>query len=444
MTAARSGTDRAVRKVLLFSYHFPPIGGAGTQRPARFARYLPDSGWNVHVLTSPGTAEGRWTPRDDSLEAEVPPETMVTRVDGEPPPGSVRQERLERWLRVPTPWQRWWSKAAVEAGGSARDVSAIWTIMPPYESAKPSMDLARRLGVPWVADLGDPWALDEMTIYPSGLHRLAALREMRMALRSAGAIVMSTPEAALRARAAFPEICDRPVVAIPNGYDASDFDSPAPASTDGVFRIVHAGYLHTELGLDQHRGARLQSVLGGHVPGVNVLTRSHFYLVEAVERMLAETPGLAARLEMVFAGVLSDVDKAVARRLSVSRLPGYLPHSESVALIRSADMLFLPMQMLPDKMRATTVPGKTYEYLASGRPILAAVPEGDARDLVIASRTGLVCEPDDVAGMIAIISEQMSRDRTANVRTDVSRFEYRQLTRRVAAVLDEIVPGRPG
>ena len=43
-------------------------------------------------------------------------------------------------------------------------------------------------------------------------------------------------------------------------------------------------------------------------------------------------------------------------------------------------MLFLPMQELPRGHRGRMVPCKGYEYLASGRPILAALPEGDGRD----------------------------------------------------------------
>jgi glycosyltransferase involved in cell wall biosynthesis len=429
-------------KVLLFSYHFPPIGGAGTQRPARFARYLPESGWSVHVLTSPGTAEGRWTPRDQTLEAEVPPDTPLTRVVGEPPSAGLQEERLERWLGVPTRWQRWWYTAAVEAGVAIRDVSAIWTIMPPYESAQPSIELARRLGVPWIADLGDPWALDEMTIYPTGFHQALARRQMRAALKTAAAVVMSTPEAVTRVLKAFPELQGRPVLAISNGFDASDFTGPDPQREDGRFRIVHTGYLHTELGFDQRRTAALRRVLGGHMPGVNVLTRSHYFLVEAVRRLLTRDPTVEDRLEVVFAGVLSDADRQLAGQLTVSKLPGYLAHTDAVALIRSADLLFLPMQKLPHRMRATIVPGKTYEYLASGRPILAAVPEGDARDLVTAATTGLVCEPDDVEAMVSIIRGQMSAGHAATARPDVSAYEYRQLARRVAALLDEVAAGR--
>jgi glycosyltransferase involved in cell wall biosynthesis len=101
------------------------------------------------------------------------------------------------------------------------------------------------------------------------------------------------------------------------------------------------------------------------------------------------------------------------------------------------------MHKLPPGTRATIVPGKTYEYLASGRPILAAVPEGDARDLVAASGRGLVCDPDDVDGIALIIREQLDAPpRATEVALDAQDFEYRRLARNVAAVLDQVTGGQ--
>src|SRR5207302_5191387 len=122
------------------------------------------------------------------------------------------------------------------------------------------------------------------------------------------------------------------------------------------------------------------------------------YLREAVDRLLERDPGLRGRLEVHFAGVLSETDRRLAARSPVSVLHGYLSHADSIALMRSADLLFLPMQNLPPGRRSSTVPGKTYEYLAAGRPILAAVPSGDAHD-ILKTVGHTVCAPDDVAAM---------------------------------------------
>ena len=76
--------------------------------------------------------------------------------------------------------------------------------MQPYQTAAAGAQLARDLRKPWVADLGDPWAFDEMIAYPTRLHRGFETRRMRALLGQADAVVMSTPEAVRRVREGVP------------------------------------------------------------------------------------------------------------------------------------------------------------------------------------------------------------------------------------------------
>jgi glycosyltransferase involved in cell wall biosynthesis len=402
------------------------------------------------VLTGPGRVGGRWTPGDATLEDEIPPEVEVIRVSGpEPETSHGARSRLDRLMRRESEWSRWWQRAIVDAGSRATDLDVIYTIMSPYASAEGCAALSRTLGVGWIADLGDPWALDEMMIYPTGIHRRLAISSMRRLLGSAAAIVMSTPEAARQVAEAFPELRDRPIVSIPNGYDAADFADGTVAPHDpGKFRIVHTGYLHTELGLQQQRGAGLRRLLGGATPGVEILTRSHVYLLKAVEQLVERDPSLADRLELHFAGVLSGVDRELAAASPQSVLHGYLSHADSIALMRSADLLFLPMQNLPPGRRSSTVPGKTYEYLATGRPILAAVPPSDTSDILQAVGH-TVCGPDDIDGIAAAIAAAIARSdagvASPELNWDVVRtFERRVIARQLAALLRTVVGGAAG
>ena len=213
---------------------------------------------------------------------------------------------------------------------------------------------------------------------------------------------------------------------------------------DGMLRVVHTGYLHTELGRGQNATSKLYKALGGGSPGVEILTRSHVFLLDAVNHLLETRPDIGRRIEVHLAGVTTQTDEEIARGCPVVRLHGYLPHAESVALLKSADLLFLPMQKLAQGLRAGNVPGKTYEYLASGRPILAAVPEGDARNLLERAGATYICEPDDVAAMEDILTARVlaldggdqppERDEAA-----VARYEWRNLAAQVAGVLDTIL-----
>jgi glycosyltransferase involved in cell wall biosynthesis len=436
--------DRS-RRLLFHSYHFPPIGGSGSQRPLRMARYLREHGWEPVVVTGGGATEDRWAPEDLTLAAEVPADLDVLRVPAAAEPGEPGRwrGRAERWLRLQGAWARWWVDGSVAlAAPAAQGTDLIYVWMQPYVSAEAGARLAALSGRRWVADLGDPWALDEMMAYPSALHRRLDERRMRRLLGTAAAIVMSTPEAVARLLARFPELGDRPVVAIPNGFDGTDFAGAPPARDDGRFRLVHTGYLHTELGRQYRETRRLRRLLRGSVPGLDILTRSHVFLVEAIDRLLREEPALAGVLELHLAGVLTAADREVAARCPVAQLHGFVTHARSVELMRGADMLFLPMQNLPPGTRATIVPGKTYEYLASGTPVLGAVPDGDARDILTAAGNARLARPDDVAGIAEALRAEIEHRRrgepkAAPDRDVVGRFEYRRLAAELAGVLDE-------
>ena len=428
-----------MKRVLVISYHFPPIGGAGAQRPAKLVRRLRQLGYESVVVTGPGPGDTRWTPRDDELNADLPPGTEVLRLHGPEPSSEGRVQRLLGH----DPWSDWWIDGTVDASRTAGPADLVYAWMGPFESAQAAATVARERGVPWVGDLGDPWALDEMAVYPSSLHRALELRRMRRSLARADAIVMSTEEAAAQVRAHVPELEGKPVLAIPNGFDADDFAAPLEPRTDGAFRIVHTGYLHTELGERTRRTASVRRVVGGATRGLDILPRSHVYLLQAVDRLLASDPALASTLEVHLAGVLSPLDRKVAERSPTVRLRGYLPHSETVTLMRTADLLFLPMHDLPRGVRARIVPGKTYEYLAAGPPILAAVPDGDARDLLAEAGNARVCRPSDVDGLAAAIAAELARFRAGAAvppaRADVvARYEYAVLARRLAALFESL------
>jgi hypothetical protein len=431
-----------MKTVAILAYHFPPLGGAGVQRSLKFARYLPDHGYRPLVITGPGRADGRWTPADQTLLEELP-DVRVVRVPGPEPasPGRWRG-RADRWLGTPSAWDRWWIEGAGDlVARHAREADVVLASMSPFQSAAAAR-AAAGAGRPWVADLRDPWALDEMTVYPSRAHRRAAVRRMGRDLASAAAIVPNTPDSARAIGAAFPHLAGRLAEAIPNGYDAADFAAPEPVRDGSRFRIVHAGYLHTGLGRSGRGPVR--RVLGGSIADVDILARSHVHLVAALERVAADAPDLAATIELHLAGVVSPADRdALGSAVAVCE-HGYLEHSRSVELMRSADLLFLPMHDVARGHRARIVPGKTYEYLASGRPILAAVPDGDARDLLSLAPQAHLCRPTDVAAMAETIRREAAAGRVGGPAPTVfdpellARYERRHLAGRLAAVLDSV------
>ncbi len=436
---------RPLLKALIVAFYFPPIGGVGVQRAVQLARHLPQFGVEPLVLTGPGHQEGQWTPDDPETMFKVVNVPVIRARGPVPTPGRMRIA-VARALGRQDEFIRWWIDSIVRAGQEqAKGVDVILGELGPYETAFGVEELSRALGVPWVADLQDPWALDEMWLYPSALHRHVDLARMRSTLLDAAAVVMNAPEAAVRLRSAFPELGSRRVVTITNGFDADDFEGPVSVRDDGRFRIVHTGSLHTDLGLRHRKTRRRRELLGGMpVPGVDFLARSHVYLLQAVDFVLRDDPALRNMIEVHLVGVATSADREAAAPYSFVRFHGHKSHADAIALLRTADLLFLPMQDLPSGRRAGLVPGKTYEYMASGTPILAAIPDGDARDFLRCVGTATLCRPADVECLAEALRTRIRcwREGASTPRPDpavIDRFESRRMTERMATLLVDVV-----
>ncbi|MEP4078161.1 glycosyltransferase [Haloferula sp.] len=423
-------------KVLYIAHYFPPIGGAGVQRSTKFLKHLPTFGIEPLVLTGTGSAKSRWTPKECVANKDLPDDLQVFRCGWEETPAQ-REEMLvaegERVIREHGP-------------------DLIFVTMSPFEDGLVAAELSRRFDIPWVADLRDPWALDEFQIHRTRWHRRGEQRLMSERLRTADRIIMNTPEAGRRFREAFPKLASKASISITNGWDADDFNGSFVERDDENFRIVHSGYLHTEHGQRQRNTALRNRILGRVIPGVETITRSHVFLMKALERWLSEDPEVAKNVRLQLAGVASDADRAVVEGSTASGLVeflDYVPHTESLNLIRTADLLFLPMHKVPEGMRSSIVPGKTYEYMATRRHVLAAVPQGDARDFLQSSGTATVCDPDDVGGMLdalksAYASWKAGADPASSWNAEaVDRFERRRLSESLAMLLHDAAGKEP-
>jgi hypothetical protein len=82
-------------------------------------------------------------------------------------------------------------------------------------------------------------------------------------------------------------------------------------------------------------------------------------------------------------------------------------------------------------------------------PILAAVPAGDARDLLELAGHASLCGPSDVGAMAAAVLAHVERgergEPTPSPRAGVlRRYERKALSRQLASLFDEVLGARAG
>src|SRR5262249_26028570 len=152
----------------------------------------------------------------------------------------------------------------------------------------------------------------------------------------------NTPDSTAALLEHAPELRGKTIATITNGFDPAEFTGPLPEKRGERFRIVHAGHSHTRRESTATRAGR--RVLRGAAPGLDTYTRSHAYRLEAVSELLPRRRELESRISVELVGALSADERAALPSWVDAR--GYLSHSETIAALRSADLLFLPMHNL--------------------------------------------------------------------------------------------------
>jgi glycosyltransferase involved in cell wall biosynthesis len=417
-------------RVLMIAHHFPPAGGSGSNRALAFARYLREYGWRPTVLT-PGA---EWAiNRDDRLGGEIPADVRVIRTRSwEPrhpplplqaaapsprgtPTGSMRSH-LGHVKRFPDAHLGWLPFALAAARRVSFDVA--YSSSGPFTSHLVGLALKRLTGRAWVAELRDGWYRWNRAIfpdYPAWRDRLERRLEAT-ALRSADRVVLVTDRMAAAFRCQYPDLPSEHFAVVSNGFDPAQFlTAGQPGPEFPGWNVVHAGALY--------------------------YGRSLANFLEAAARVAAADANFARAFSLTLIGTLDGSARAeLSQRATATRIQirGQLDHASTIEGMRSADALLLVANTTPGA--EATVPGKLFEYLAIGRPVLAvAPPDSSSADVLEQTGGGWLAPAGKPEAIASVLSQAFyERSRGADPR-EVARFDRRVLAGDVAGVFDQAV-----
>lgn len=429
------------KKFLLITYYWPPAGGAGVMRWAKMSKYIAQYGWEPIIYTP---ENGETGVHDDSLVKELPAELKVVRTPIWEPYDLYKQflgrkkseklysgfinenkkaslaQRISVFIRgnffIPDA-RKFWIKPSVRFLKKylrEHPVDAIVSTGPPHSMHLIAEKLHRVTGIPWVADFRDPWTnIDfyadlQLTKWADRTHH----RLEKKVLTNASRIVTVT----WRSRDEFEAICQRrDIEVIPNGFDHADFPSDRRQALDVAFTIVHIGSMNKDRN-----------------PEV-------FWL--AVQQALYESAELKENLRIKLVGPVDFSVRASVEKYGLQRFTEFVefvPHDEAVKLQQQAQINLLVINNSPNSR--TIIPGKLYEYLGSGRPILAVGPkDSDSAKVIDMTQGGVVHAYDDTDGLKKRILEYFDRYNQGKLSVDAhgtEKFTRKNLAGEYAKILD--------
>lgn len=381
-------------KVLIVTYYWPPFGTSGVQRWLKFVKYLPQFGYQPFVFTPENPSLDT---RDESLLADVPPEAEVIKLPIWEPYGLFQS--LQRWgggktIRsadyVASGKRSWLGRVAAFVRGNLfiPDARIFWikpsviflhdflksnaithviTTGPPHSMHLIGLKLKQKNpSLRWLADFRDPWSEWDL-LDTFSLTRWARQRHQRLerkVLQTADAVITIAPYHQKRLEA----LGGRRVHVITNGFDADDFAS-----------VIH------------ERTARFTL---RHIGVVDEL-RDPWPILEACRQLAQENEQFRQHVRVEFIGNVNSrfqqrVTEDAVLRAFTAFVP-HLPHREVVHRYGTTDVQLLILahsQIAPGNL-----PGKFFEYLASGNFILGVGPEeGDAAHILHEVGQGVVVE----------------------------------------------------
>lgn len=411
------------RKALLICYYFPPLGLGGVGRPLNLFRGLPKHGWDCDVLTvkpvtyrayEPELLEGLDLSRIHRSGSHDPQRLLYLLGIRKVQAAAISRGRKVSDRFFPDS-KVGWVRAAVRKGRSLcrqNRYDAIISTSPPISSHLIGRKLSAAFRLPWVADFRDFWtiykvekAFDEPHMVKRGQELLAKIRAEAAAVTT---VNLSIADYLGRGET------------ITNGYDVALAELWRQAPSGDRFTIGLLGHLHD---------TREISPLLGLLDRLRDTAPSQFEKTSVLQVGQVDEAWLRGLLE--------------ARELNVPlKIMGRQSRRDTIRLLSGAHMFFLG---LSEKEGPGFLPGRTFELIASGRPLLAYAPgESEVGRVVSGYDHGHCFTDQSLDQAVSFLKQHIRRFESGRYDVDplseyAQQFSSEALARKFAQVLDGLL-----
>lgn len=428
-----------MKKVLIITYYWPPSGGPGVQRVLKFAKYLPQFGWQPIILT---VKDGEYPAIDETLAKDIPPECIVYKTNSWEPtnlykkfagmkkdekiPVAVLSEKNISWKKKIANWIRLnlfipdakigWIPFAVRKGKKIikdHQPDVIFSSSPPPTVHLIAKKLAKWSSLKWVADFRDPWT--QIHYYKN--NRLNLFKTIDTIKEKK---VVNSADWLTTASKQFVELIGakkkQNTTVITNGFD--DIQPKFDKINNKKLSLVYVGGLNKNRYYKQFFTALCQLIEQG------ILSRKNFTL-------------------KFFGKVENSIQREIEKLLkhySVLDFNGYVPHQEAIREMYKGDVLLLLFENV--NHYGGHIPGKLFEYMVTGNYILGiGDKKGNAAEILSDIESGEIVSGD--ADFVDVIINLYNKWRNNKLKHDnlekILKYSRKELTENLVNVFNGLL-----
>ncbi len=431
-----------MKKVLIITYYWPPSGGIGVLRCLKFAKYLREFGWEPIIFTADNA---HYPSLDLTNEKDIPPGITILRqkiwepygiykwITGQKKDANVNNvfyasEKKKGFLHkasvfirsnffIPDARAQWIQPSVKFLVRYLKEnpVDALLSNGPPHSNTRIANLVKKETGIPWLADFQDPWSqvdyFSMLHLTPWGLKKHLQMEQEVFKTADAITIVSDTWKKDLE------KIGARNVSVLPWGFDADDFKDLKKKPTE-KFTITHIGIL----GSDRNPEALIKActLLAGEFP-------------EFKKDLCLQLVGLVDQ------GILANLkDAGFEQQIE---LTGNLTRRE--ALQRTLNCRVQLLMLNKQDNAEGRIPGKLFEYLGAGNPILCfGPPKSDVADILNQTQHGVYCAFEDSPKATALLQSLYLQYRNGTLPQydgeNIKAFANKAITAQLAKKLQKI------
>ena len=445
-------------RVLMVAYYFPPLSGSGVFRSIKFAKYLPLFGWQPTVISADRPPNG-WNFADDSLTAEIPSDMEVIRIPdliNTNRADSLSMERIQAVLqflygilrhspeadqifsqmtrspegiaqlfRFPCVMLSWAYDVVqyIEKNMDVDKFRVIYTTSGPRSAHLIGFYMKQKYGIPWVADYRDPWTFNAYGAeYDATNPKQKLLFELESILLHQADCNLTVEDGLIESYRKHFNLPKERIISITNGYDEEDFSAlSVPKKQTEKFTICYSGLIYTH-------------------------TQSLAPICSALKQLSNEKKINLSKINLCFVGATNKDNQATMKEFGLEGIfthTGYVSHQEALQSNLDANILLL---LVGDEDKFKPIyTGKIFEYLRSGRPILALAPKGGVVDQILReSGHGQAFLSMQITEIKDMILQEYRKWEKGQISVSlhspvIERFERKVLTEQLANVLSGAV-----
>ncbi|NOZ34231.1 MAG: glycosyltransferase family 4 protein [Chlorobi bacterium] len=445
-------------EIFFIAYQFPPLNVGGSFRPLKFVKYFNDfeikpviftlNPDDYHKIYKQKKPDFNLLKEIESVDKEI---IHVKTEDLSAKRKNIFRKFFQIYFSLTKGSEhKNWEKHFFEAAEKALkkySPKVILVTAPPFGIVELAVKLSKQTGIPLIIDMRDSLSMWVSQPYGSFFHYKLTLKKEKHWFKYAKKVIAVTNQMVNDWKSVHKNIPDSRYKVIPNGFDVNlSFNKLQiiPNPNKLIIGYVGSFYYNPEsrnMMYTPWYKKRLHRKLQYVPRKEDWLYRSPYFFFKTLSCLFKKNPDYKNKIYIKFVGAKPAWFDKMVEEFSLTENIfhlGFISQDKSVEFQKQCDMLLITSAKV-EEGKDYCIAGKTFDYIASKKPILGFVTEGEQKDFIEKSGTGIICNPDNIESSAEKLKNVFENGITLKPNKNfIEQYHRKNLTKKISEIIFSI------